>query len=127
MSNKFLKIHPSDNVLVALSDMNAGEKITENGISILLKDNVQAKHKFAINDLMPEDEIIMYGVLVGKALSPIPSGGVIGTHNIKHKAAPYSGRTKTYQWTPPDVSKFRNKTFLMFQNFSYKIANQTYT
>ena len=126
MSNKFLKIHPSDNVLVALSDMNAGEKITENGISILLKDNVQAKHKFAINDLMPEDEIIMYGVLVGKALSPIPSGGVIGTHNIKHKAAPFSGRTKTYQWTPPDVSKFRNKTFQGYHRVDGQVGTANY-
>ena len=126
MSNKFLKIHPSDNVLVALSDMNAGEKITENGISILLKDNVQAKHKFAINDLKPEDEIIMYGVLVGKALSPIPSGGVIGTHNIKHKAAPFSGRTKTYQWTPPDVSKFRNKTFQGYHRVDGQVGTANY-
>ena len=40
----------------------------------------------------------MYGTVVGKATQTIKAGGVIGTHNLKHKAAPYSGRTKTYQW-----------------------------
>ena len=107
MSNRFLKIHPSDNVYVALTDLKAGEKLTLNGGSLTLVDDVPAKHKFLEKPLQPEEEVIMYGTVVGKALTPIQEGGVIGTHNIKHKAAPYSGRTKTYQWTPPDVSKFK--------------------
>ena len=94
MSNRFLKIHPSDNVYVALTDLKAGEKLTLNGGSLTLVDDVPAKHKFLEKPLQPEEEVIMYGTVVGKALSPIKEGGVIGTHNIKHKAAPYSGRTK---------------------------------
>ena len=57
MSNTFLKIHPADNVFVALTDLKAGEKISYEGKSLVLKDDVNAKHKFAENDLAPEDEL----------------------------------------------------------------------
>ena len=112
MSNRFLKIHPSDNVWVALSDLKAGEQLSINGSSLTLTDDIPAKHKFVEKELQPDDEIIMYGILVGKAILTIKAGGAIGTHNIKHKASPYSGKTKSYSWTPPDVSKFKDKTFM---------------
>ena len=111
MSIKFLKIHPADNVYVALTDLRAGENLIVNGEPLTLADDVPAKHKFTQKSLQPDEEVFMYGTVVGKAIQPIKAGGVIGTHNLKHKAAPFSGRTKTYQWTPPDVSKFKNKTF----------------
>ena len=101
MSSKFIKIHPGDNVLVALTDLRAGESITYNGTSIALSDNVPAKHKFTLKEMHPDDEIMMYGVLVGKALKPIPAGGVIGTHNVKHKSADFSPRTTSFRWQPP--------------------------
>ena len=111
MSNKILKIHPADNVLVALTDLKTGEAISHENTSVTLVNDVPAKHKFVVKDLRPDDEIIMYGILVGKAITAIPKGGVIGTHNVKHKAAPFSGKTKSYEWTPPDATKFKNKTF----------------
>ena len=112
MSAKFLKIHPADNVLVALTDLKAGETIHFNNENFSLTHDVPAKHKFTDKALRPDEEVIMYGILVGKATQPISKGGVIGTHNVKHKASPYSGKTKDYSWTPPDVSKFKNKTFM---------------
>ena len=126
MSNRYLKIHPADNVYVALTDLKKGEKLTLNGRQLTLADDVPAKHKFLEKSLKPEEEVIMYGTLVGKAVQPIPEGGVIGTHNIKHKAAPYSGRTKSYQWSPPDVSKFKNKTFLGYHRADGQVGTANY-
>ena len=126
MSNRFLKINPSDNVWVALSDLKAGEQININGSVLQLADNIPAKHKFVENGLGVDDEIIMYGTLVGKATQPIKAGGVIGTHNIKHKAAPYSGRTKNYSWTPPDVAKFKNKTFMGYHRPDGQVGTANY-
>ena len=111
MPKRFLKIHPSDNVLVALTDLKVGEQVSSNGKEIRLIDSIQAKHKFVEHQLNPEDEIIMYGVLVGKALSLIPAGGAIGTHNVKHKSADFTGRSGTFQWNAPDVSRWKEKTF----------------
>jgi len=126
MANRFLKIHPADNVYVALTDLKAGETLTLTQGKLTLVDDVPAKHKFTEKDLQPEDEVLMYGTLVGKAVQPIKAGGVIGTHNLKHKAAPFSGRTKTYQWTPPDVSKFKNKTFDGYHRADGQVGTANY-
>ena len=126
MSAKFLKIHPADNVLVALTDLKAGETIHFNNENFSLTHDVPAKHKFTDKALRPDEEVIMYGILVGKATQPISKGGVIGTHNVKHKASPYSGKTKDYSWTPPDVSKFKNKTFLGYHRADGQVGTANY-
>jgi altronate hydrolase len=126
MSTKFLKIHPADNVYVALTDLKAGETVSAGGKQLTLTDDVPAKHKFTEKALQPDEEVFMYGTVVGKAIKPIASGGVIGTHNLKHKAAPFSGRTKSYQWTPPDVSKFKNKTFQGYHRPDGQVGTANY-
>ncbi|MBX2945058.1 MAG: altronate dehydratase [Cyclobacteriaceae bacterium] len=111
MSNKFLKIHPSDNVLVALSDLKMGETIAYNRTSITLPNDVPAKHKFTLTELGVNDEVKMYGILVGKALKLIPAGGVIATNNVKHLASSFAGKSTDVSWSAPDVSKWKTKTF----------------
>ena len=76
MSNKFLKIHPDDNVLVALSDLRAGEPIT-NGLTAV--HDVPAKHKVVVRDLVAGEPIMMYGITVGKTVAPIAAGAAITT------------------------------------------------
>jgi altronate hydrolase len=126
MSNTFLKIHPADNVLVALSDLKAGQKIQNNGSSFNLMHDVPAKHKFVEKTMQPNDEIIMYGVLVGKALSTIPAGGAITTGNVKHEASEFQGKTDTFQWTAPDVSKWKNRTFMGFHRPDGQVGTANY-
>lgn len=127
MTTRFLKIHPADNVYVALSDLKAGEVLTlPDEKKITLADDIPAKHKFTDRALKTEDEVLMYGILVGKATQPIREGGVVGTHNIKHKSAPYSGRTKNYTWNPPDVSKFQSKTFLGYHRPDGQVGTANY-
>ncbi len=126
MSNRILKIHAADNVWVALIDLKAGEAISCNGASVILANDVPAKHKFTERELHAGDEIIMYGILVGKVTQPIQKGGVIGTHNVKHKASPFSGKTKQHQWTPPDVSKFKDKFFMGYPRPDGQVGTANY-
>jgi altronate hydrolase len=111
MAKKFLKIHPADNVLVALTDLNAGEPITDNEVSFALPQPIPAKHKFTLRAMAEQDEIHMYGILVGKAVQAIPQGGAITTQNVKHQASPYAEKSSDITWTPPDVSKWKDRTF----------------
>lgn len=127
MTTRFLKIHPDDNVYVALADLRKGETLSlPDQTTVALVDDVAAKHKFTDRDINVDDEVIMYGVLVGRAIQPIPRGGVVGTHNLKHKSAPYSGRTKHYSWTPPDVSKFKDKTFDGYHRADGQVGTANY-
>ena len=79
MQTKTLKIHTSDNVAVALTNLYKSEQDND----VFLQDNIPAKHKFALKDFNEDDPIIMYGVLVGKATQFIPKGGLISTQNIQ--------------------------------------------
>ena len=62
----FLRIHPDDNVLVALKDLSAGSPVAFNEYSFDLLEDVKAKHKFFLQDMNTNDDVIMYGTLVGK-------------------------------------------------------------
>ena len=48
---RVLQLNPRDNVLVALSDLRKGERITFSGSSYTLVTDVPAKHKFATESL----------------------------------------------------------------------------
>jgi altronate hydrolase len=111
MKHKVLKVHPKDNVIVALTNLKKGETISFQGDEYVLQDDVNAKHKFFEKEMQPGDEAIMYGVLVGKAQKHIPKGGLMTTENLKHAALPFTYRPSHYEWQPPDVSKFQGKTF----------------
>lgn len=110
-NNSFLQIHPDDNVLVALQDLPKGQVIEWNNSQIILQDDIRAKHKFFIQDMNVDDEVLMYGVLVGKATTPILKGGLMTTDNIHHASQDYGFREVNYQWQKPDVSGFANRTF----------------
>lgn len=126
MSITILKIHAADNVLVALTDFKAGDQVSYQGRQLTLVNDVPAKHKFVEKKLNPDDELIMYGTVVGRVTKTIEQGGVVGTHNVKHKAAPYSEKTKTYQWTPPDVSKWKATTFMGYHRADGQVGTANY-
>jgi len=46
MKHRVLKIHPKDNVVVALEDLSKGEGISFNGIVYTFRDYTPEKHKF---------------------------------------------------------------------------------
>src|SRR5258705_4926812 len=111
MKQSVLKVHPKDNVLVALQNLARGQAIDYNGENYILEDAIPAKHKFFTSDMNAGEAIIMYGVLVGKAQQFIPRGGLMTTGNTKHASQSYDYRGAKYEWHAPDVSKFKNRTF----------------
>lgn len=121
-----LKVHPADNVIVALQDLKKGSVIPFEGEDYTLIEDIAAKHKFVTHDLAVGDEVIMYGVLVGKASKPIPRGASINTFNLKHAAAPFKGKSKEYHWEAPDVSAFKDKTFMGFHRPNGKVGTANY-
>lgn len=122
----FLQIHPDDNVLVALQDLSKGQIITWNDQIITLQDDIQAKHKFFINDLQVGDQVLMYGVLVGKATTDILRGGLMTTENIHHASQEYAYRAINYEWQVPDVSVFSNRTFNGYHRSDGRVGTANY-
>jgi altronate hydrolase len=122
----FLQIHPADNVLVALQDLKVGTAIQFNGQQFALKQDVAAKHKFAINALNVGDAVQMYGVLVGKAVLPIEQGGLISTQNLKHAAEKFGGRQSDFKWQAPDVSRWKKSSFMGYHRSDGQVGVRNY-
>ncbi len=107
----FLQIHPKDNVLVALVDLEKGFTIDWNGYSFVLKDSVPAKHKFTVSNLDENEEVYMYGVLVGKVNQALDTGTLLTVDNLRHAAGDFELGNRKLEWHKPDVSGFANRRF----------------
>lgn len=125
MKSKTLKINRTDNIEVALSDLKAGDAINSDEGTYDLVTDVKAKHKFATIDLLPGDDIVMYGVLVGKATTAIKKGEVITTGNVSHAANNYKLKERKTSWEVPEISSWSDKTFMGYHrdNGTVGVAN----
>lgn len=121
-----VKMHPNDNALVALVDLTKGTTVTFEGENYILKDDIKAKHKFYTTDLKSGDEVMMYGVLVGKVQFDLEKGTLMTTENLKHAADPYAYRKTDYEWATPDVSKYENRTFLGYKRKGGSVGTANY-
>ena len=126
MKQQVLKVHPKDNVLVALTNLKAGQLVGYQGSNYQLVDDVDAKHKFYMQDMQAGDEVYMYGTLVGKIQFPVKLGTRMTTDNLKHAAAPYEYRPYHYEWQAPDVSKFEGRTFNGYHRADGKVGTANY-
>lgn len=126
MNHKILQIHPKDNVIVALSDLIAGNSIEFNHNSIQLVNDIPAKHKFTMTDLEAGAQIFMYGSIVGRAKEFIPKGGLLSTVNVIHAANSFGEKTADYQWVPPNVDKFKDRTFLGYHRADGQVGTGNY-
>ena len=126
MKHAVLKIHPKDNVIVALRDLKKGEVIQFDGQSIELIEDIPAKHKYYTADFSKNDEIIMYGVLVGKVTQDVKRGGLMTTQNLHHAAEPYAYRGNQYKWVAPNVDQWKQRTFMGYHRADGRVGTSNY-
>ncbi|WP_144604398.1 UxaA family hydrolase [Algoriphagus algorifonticola] len=126
MNPKTLQINPNDNVLVALQDLSAGESVFMGDFELTVKEDIPAKHKLTIQPFEKNQEVIMYGLLVGKATRAIPAGGLLSTENIKHQAADFEINPSAYEWKKPDISRFENRLFMGYHRSGGQVGTRNY-
>jgi len=121
-----LRIHPDDNVLVALQELPAQTTVQYGAESYQLTDTIPAKHKFFMDDLDQGQEVIMYGVVVGRVQWDVRRGALMDVHNTKHAVESFQYKPSQYQWTPPDVSRFSDRTFLGYLRSDGRVGTANY-
>jgi altronate hydrolase len=126
IQNRVLKLDRRDDVLIALTDLRAGEEVPVGNTTYKLATDVPAKHKFALRDFAVGDHVTMYGVIVGKVVQPIRKGEVITTRNIRHEASDFHQKTGSYSWHAPDVSAWKNRTFLGYRRADGQIGTRNH-
>lgn len=123
---RVLRLDARDNVAIALRDLRPGDTVQLEGREYAIATDVPAKHKFALVDLAAGEHVVMYGVVVGTATEAIARGARISTRNLRHDTAGYRGRGAPFQWHAPDVSTWRNKSFLGYARADGQIGTRNY-
>lgn len=126
MKHAIVKVHPKDNVIVALRQLEKGETVKYNGEQFILEETIPAKHKFTIAEMRTGDQVYMYGVLVGKATQPIPKAARISTENLQHAADAFAMQERNLNWQQPNVSKWKSKTFMGYHRSDGSVGTANY-
>ena len=82
-----LRIHPRDNVAVALVDLDAGTRVEvvsdEGAAEVVAADHVPFAHKMAVMEIAAGADVRKYGVPVGFATRAIRAGEWVHQHNTR--------------------------------------------
>lgn len=81
--SKYLKIHPNDNVAVAIDKLEAGDVISVDGKEIKILNPVETGHKVALVEIPEGHDVIKYGYAIGHAIKDIYPGEHVHTQNLK--------------------------------------------
>jgi len=76
-----LRMAEVDTVATALTDLDAGRRLTDTDPTVTLAESVPFGHKVALVDHDSGDPVRKYGEVVGEATEPIESGEWVHTHN----------------------------------------------
>jgi altronate dehydratase small subunit len=87
MENVAILLDPTDSVATALRDLSEGESITvmlnQVTYTVILRQDIAFGHKYALRDIAKGQEILKYGLPIGKALEDIRAGDWVHVHNCR--------------------------------------------
>ena len=124
--NKILKVHPDDNLIVALSDLQVDEEVYINDQRFITKMTVPQKHKFFAEDMSKGDPVSMYGVTIGRTTQDVKSGEVATIENVEHATGSIGHRKSVSKWEAPDINEFSTLTFDGYYRSDGKVGTANY-
>ena len=80
-----IKIHPLDNVIIPVQDAPKG---TEAAAGVRTIKDIPQGHKIALKDFNKGDEVIRYGIVLGRLLRDVPAGGHIDENMLEMSEPP---------------------------------------
>src|SRR5438309_11058887 len=80
LSHQTLKLGSSDDVVVALKPLAAGQSL--NGLRLTAASSIPAGHKLAIHPIAPGQPVRKFNQIIGFATQPIAIGELVHFHNL---------------------------------------------
>ena len=117
---EFIKIHPGDNVAVALTPLSEGRTIDVEGLQVLLKEDIPQGHKFALTHIEKDSPVIKYGCSIGLAKENVECGHWIHTHNIRTGLGDLL--TYTYNKSVSELAETEPRTFKGYRRSNGKVG-----
>src|SRR6266700_3011460 len=81
-AGRAVRVHPSDDVAVAVDALHAGDVVRVGDRAIEIRDAIPAGHKIALRAIAAGDPVRKYGWPIGRATAPIEAGAWIHSHNL---------------------------------------------
>ena len=106
---KVIRLHPRDNVAVALEDLTQGEALSVDGQQLTAAQDIPRGHKFALAPIPAGEKVMKYGCAIGLAKEDIAPGQWVHVHNVRtglSEEGEYAYDHKTY-----DLPQVAPKTF----------------
>lgn len=109
----FIRIHPADNVAVALHPVAKGMTYEADGREITALEEIPQGHKMAVAPIQKGENVVKYGFPIGHAKEDIPAGTWVHTHNM---ATNLSGEVE-YHYHPDakQMPETQPETFLGYR------------
>lgn len=113
---KIFRIHPEDNVAVAVQPLAKGETAALDGQEFTAGSDIPAGHKMAIRAIRSGEPVVKYGFPIGSAKADIQPGDWVHTHNVQSRL----GDLLSYEYHPEQagnttVSNDREYTFMGYE------------
>jgi altronate dehydratase small subunit len=93
VTRKAILLNAKDNVATALTDLKRGEVIHASldlvSIDVTLREDIEFGHKYALVDIAAGEEVLKYGLPIGKALADIRAGEWVHVHNCRSERFGY--------------------------------------
>jgi len=83
MTPQLLLLHPSDNILIVVQPLRAGDAVVINGVEHVVAQTLTIGHKVARSALPEGTQIIRYGAPIGSLIAPVVTGDHVHLHNLK--------------------------------------------
>ena len=117
---KVIKIHPSDNVAVAVEKIAAQESFTLDGQTYIATTDIPAGHKIAIRPIEVGENIMKYGFPIGHAKEQIAIGAHVHSHNVKSNLGDLL--EYTYEPSIKEVTPNESQTFMGYRRRDGKVG-----
>lgn len=82
MKNQYIRMDPTDNVIVLLVPLRPGDVLEVDGQALQSLDEIPVGHKMATRPVVQGDYILKYGERIGRATVPISAGHHVHVHNV---------------------------------------------
>ena len=80
---RVIRIHPSDNVAVALHPLAPGEEVVAGDVKVVISEPVAPGHKVALRAIAADAPVMKYGYPIGVATQAIAPGAWVHSHNLR--------------------------------------------